>query len=134
MKRFIILGVYLIYSITSYAGFNSLTHHSRANCLSINETVSWDAKLHHDLSVSTYHQQWLNGKVYTQHGDSDGKYDTWRVAAVHIGEAYSPYHWTVEGVHSVYKQYDLIYTTETQAEDCNIYDGWWDNDHPDRRS
>lgn len=126
-------------SIPIYAGINGLTHHSRANCLSINESISWDA--HHKwwVTVTSTHLPPNSTKPvhWSYFPENDGyppvnPARTWRGAAMHIGEACCG--WLVSGYHEIYKKGYSWKLVQTDANDCSVYDGWWDKDHPDRAS
>lgn len=141
------------------AGFNALTHHSRAMCINFNESISWDAKKAHRMRVRSHHflvtdynyfnpfpedprLNWYDdGYIYAT---KDNQFvNTWRAAAwdysdwinnpelvqwkYNVWIVYSRgEHWLDEG-----NKVKLIYT---EANDCNIYDGWWHKDHPERDS
>lgn len=137
----IIIAITLsIVSINTYAGFNGLTIHSRANCLTINESISWDATKSHVLSVNTTHSKisYTRG-ILNYHSIPESKngtwVTTWRNAVIHIPERpESGTYWLVHGDHK-----EKINGVEknlgcTEASNCNIYDGWWDKDHPERKS
>lgn len=126
MKRKI-LTIFLLTVLTSSgistAGVMTLTHHSRANCASFNESVSWHLR----------HSYWL--WVVSRHRYPN-KYDhqlvvdwaiTWRAAAYHTNEGYGG--WTVEGHHWMRdSEASLPYQVAQEfVADCSIYDGWWDH-------
>lgn len=105
----------------SYAGINGTTVHSRANCGN-NESITW--YLGHPFRwrvVSIHEQNKRRGHMIDTGWDT-----TWRQAAVHWGEGVSG-GWTVTGYHYYigYAQGKIPFEI-THAEDCNIYDGWWD--------
>lgn len=123
----------LLIAVSSYAhaGFAGLTHHSRANCgfkgLIFNESVSWQLGIAHDLNAVSYHYISIydNRQVDWQRTNPE---HTWRSAA------YDTYHKInevryVKGVHWMRTNGSprgwLIAQT-TFAQNCNIYDGWWD--------
>lgn len=119
----------------SYAGFNGLTHHSRANCLTLNESVSWDARGRYRLQVNSIHTD-KNKKWHEVHDPvKRPNYDLkWRFAAYHIGEAFSG--WTVEGYHYSFNPRNNAWNLDAKetVTDCSIYNGWWKKDHPERES
>lgn len=148
MKKSLLLLLFF-YSVNfSYAAMKGLTHHSRANCLGINETISWDGTSRHKLAIVSKHfksEQITGGDLIhintdpaSRIYDYDSFINTWRAAIVHVGEARGKTKWRVEGVHYVYyinmfNQYNYdIYSTTTI--DCDLYNGWWNKDHPERAS
>jgi hypothetical protein len=134
MKKRYLFAI-LLTSTAAHAGFNGLTAHSRANCLTINESISWDATRKWDLYVTAFHYRWNGSTWINQHKDiSSGTYDhTWRAASVHVGEARSG-QWRVTAEHWIIEKDKKKLLQKTEAINCNIYDGWWDSDHPERRS
>ncbi len=103
------------------AAFNGLTIHSRANCLSLNETISWDWTHYWMLNTMAVHYN--NGVL--QHQYATGWQYTWRSAAVCWGEGRGG--WTVVGAHYIaYKAGDMIPLGGSNATGCNPYNGWWD--------
>jgi len=121
MKRIGIFLLILVISGTAQAGFNGLTHHSRANCAN-NETISWDWIADHLLMTASVHTR-INGTE--EHVISDGWRNTWRSAAVHWGEGRGG--WSVYGQHWMRDKKGKEYLTQQETViDCSIYDGWWD--------
>jgi hypothetical protein len=109
--------------VKTHAAFNRTTCHSRANCGGINESITWNALQSFDWKVISYHSY----KKELQHVINTGFTHTWRQAVVHWTEAYANPNWFVEGLH-FYIGYNgrEVYDMNTQAQDCSIYDGWWD--------
>lgn len=128
MKKFIAM-LFLIFACgTASAGFNGLTHHSRANCVN-NETISWDFTKAWSLSVSSrhYHQPYKPGD-FADHWGNPPAAKTKRLAAVCWGEGHGD--WIVDGWHYILKNdgtYELAQYDE-KVKDCSIYNGWWDFD------
>ncbi len=117
-----VLIVYFLFLETAFAGFNGVTHHSRANCAN-NESISWDWTVSHWFWVNSDHLNARTGTII--HGISTGWQSTWRCAAVHWGEGTGG--WKVHGLHwMVSKNGDPILMAEEFVTDCSIYDGWWD--------
>lgn len=127
MNRLSIFLLAFAMSAQSYAGFNGLTVHSRANCAN-NESITWDYLKIHKLHTASEHyfpDNGVSGKGHRVHTIDTGWEDTWRSAAVHWGEGTGKWwvygnHYIKEGRHAA----RLIKTTF--AQDCAIYDGWWD--------
>lgn len=134
MKYKIILSTLLLINIPTYAGLNGLTHHSRANCLTLNESVSWELGHRWKIKVDSIH--FPPGKksshTYTIPEDKYLWINSWRIAPFHIGEAISD--WIVVGYHEIWAKGYTWKLEETSAIDCSIYDGWWNKDHPERSS
>lgn len=129
MKKIIMLIVVLFLSETVYAGFKALTWHSRANCLTINESITWEFNKKHTLRTISEH---YNPTDNDRH-QFDTYWDiTWRSAAIHFGEGYGG--WIVNGHHQVYEDNKIKDLYTLNVSDCKIYDGWWDSDHPERKS
>lgn len=122
------LAILLLLTCTSsaFAGFNGLTHHSRANCAN-NETVSWDKQESHWLSVTSDH---FDHRVHPTavHTVKAPMEFTWRSAAVHWGEgAMTGKIWEVRGLHYTKdKNGQSKFLVEEWTNDCSYYDGWWD--------
>lgn len=120
MKLNSLLLIMLIYSNAALAGFNGVTHHSRANCAN-NESISWDWNKNWYFWVKSEHTH-QNG---TFHRQATGWVNTWRAAVVDWGEGRGG--WKVEGWHwmldqkgyAILKAHEIVYN-------CSIYDGWWD--------
>jgi len=126
MKIKILTGLLVLLAVLghSFAGVKLLTHHSRANCLGFNETVSWHAGHHYWFWVNSRHR-FKNGKL--DHQTILGWINTWRAANYHWPEGSSG-GWTVEGHHWMRNsQASMPYqVTQEFVADCSIYDGWWD--------
>lgn len=109
----------------SYAAFNALTVHSRANCGGFNESISWNARAADYYRTQSYHFR----KKTDRHAycilDTYAEY-TRRSAAYHYAEAWAGNGWFVSGVHYYYPNKHEAFLAATTAEDCSIYDGWWD--------
>lgn len=115
---------------TLCAGVNGTTAHSRANCGN-NESITWWLFHSFPWKVVSFHYPEANDRS-RYHVIDTGYTNTWRQAAVHWGEAGTSRwpigRWYVYAYHYVW---DPIYNrevfdTNTEAVDCNIYDGWWD--------
>lgn len=117
----IVILILLILAQNSYAGFNGLTSHSRANCAN-NESITWDWTTYRDTGTVSQHYQ--NGAWI--HGITTGWEYTWRSAAVHWGEAKPGSGWMVIGYHWLRENYKERMINQTQVTDCSSYDGWWD--------
>ncbi len=118
------IGGFLIMIVMAnsvFAGFNNLTIHSRANCGN-NESISWDARKSYVLLTVSDHI--LNGSL--KHSLSSGWENTWRSANVHWGEAKPGSGWYVQAGHYIQINGRVSLLGYTTADDCNIYDGWWD--------
>lgn len=134
MKKLVLLLLVSI-NTSTYAGFNGLTAHSRANCVTINESISWDAT----RESSTY-RLWTKGSHFYKGAkkhelNTGANYEqTWRSAVLHLGEGMGD--WRVVGEHWIYWPYDgqQRLFKKTDVSNCAVYDGWWDRDHPERRS
>lgn len=127
-KQFaLIWGVYLLtfffISYNVHAGFHSTTAHSRANCGSINESITWNKDHWYTWRVISTHQD----KHGNSHHMDTGKQYTWRCAAVHWVESVPGNRdWWVQGLHFWFNdQGKQIYDTTTVAIDCGLADGWW---------
>lgn len=112
---------------STHAGFYSATAHSRANCAN-NESITWyylNPWLWHVISFH-YDDYRRGGSPY--HKIDTGLSHTWRQAAVCWGEGNPRKYNYVVGFHyyvpagTNYERLDV----NTYAENCNIYDGWWD--------
>jgi|SRR6476646_7293243 len=119
----LLLGIIIAsLSAQTFSGVRGLTIHSRANCAN-NESISWELGRSRWLLTVSDHLH--NGKK--QHSLISGWENTWRSANVHWGEAAPKSGWFVQAGH--YQKinghdYLIGYTI---ANDCNIYDGWWDH-------
>jgi hypothetical protein len=122
------IGVFLLgvtISGSVLAGFNGLTHHSRANCGN-NESISWDGTRDHMLNVTSGHDP-QTGFDQDRHQVEDKMRSTWRSAAVHWGEGAGTKNWIVYGTHWMKDRKGKLFIADTtRAVDCSIYDGWWD--------
>ena len=122
--------IYTIAITTSFpihAGVAAATDHSRANCLGNNESITW--WLGHDYIWRSISEHMKAGE-YTHYVDT-GYNKTWRAAAVHWNESWTDYSYVVSGYHFTQIEYgpyagQQFMHTETFADDCAIYDGWWD--------
>jgi hypothetical protein len=125
-KRFMsILCLLVLFPISgAYAGFAGFTMHSRANCAGFNESISWH--FGHSYNLITYSKHTSPKASYGCYFNSGGWNKTWRSAACHFAEGYGGWH--VIGYH--YTRDDNGWNEQllkiTEADDCNIYDGWWD--------
>lgn len=130
MRKIVIL--LLLFPLYVHAAFNKPTAHSRANCAGFNESVTWHAFHSYWWRVESHH--YINKYQYQPaHILNTGTAFTWRAAAFHATEAYSSRgdRWFVQGFHFYHPPDGLPTDIEridviTTAEDCNIYDGWWD--------
>ena len=122
MKKLIILALLILFSGAANAGFNGLTHHSRANCVN-NESISWDWTKNWYFWVVSQHIDARTGDMIHELGT--GWQLTWRSAAVHWGEGRGG--WWVHGYHYMrLANGQLVLMAEETVADCSIYDGWWD--------
>lgn len=120
MKKLLLICSILL-SFESNAGMKSLTWHSRANCVGFNESVTWELRKSWDLETSSSH----SGQNHPDwHWVTDDKRNTWRSIGYHFPEG-NQNGWHVLGSHIVFNGPKRTYYT-TEADDCNIYDGWWD--------
>lgn len=125
MKKISVFVLLIIFSESISAGFNGLTHHSRANCAN-NESISWDATRNHMLEVISMHNP-QSGFDKDIHKVENKMHSTWRSGAVHWGEGVNTKNWIVHGYHYMQDgQGKLFIADNTTAVDCSIYDGWWD--------
>ncbi|MBA2651477.1 MAG: hypothetical protein H0U73_04315 [Tatlockia sp.] len=111
----------------SYAGFNALTHHSRANCAGFNESVTW--WWNHPVSsrVESYHYNFgrINPNDNTHHYILTSKTSSTRHAAYHATESYYG-DYSVTGYHYMYVNGQERCVQITGTTNCSQYDGWWD--------
>ncbi len=122
MKNLILTLATLSICSISHAGFNGVTHSSRANCGN-NESISWDWKEDHMFRVMSYHS--ANYRTEIPHIVDTGWANTWRSAAVHWGEGNGG--WKVLGQHYMQNELGENYLAASEeVEDCSMYDGWWD--------
>ena len=123
------LCVLLSIAVTSsYAGFNGITDHSRANCIN-NETITWDYTKAHRISVVSFHMaDYMNRSgQYEKHRLQAWYETTRRSAAVHWGEGKTPAgYYLVQGWHWEYIGGNEVLRATTSVDNCSIYDGWWD--------
>lgn len=126
--RTIGIFLFIFYTSFSHAGLKSLTHHSRANCVGFNETISWWAG--HAFVGRVISKHYPLGKPFPDskehHTIDTGTSRTWRHAAYHAKEARSGDAWRVRGIHYLYQYGDEIVVQVDNVADCSIYDGWWD--------
>lgn len=121
MKR-IIIFLLLAFSGFTYAGFNGVTHHSRANCAN-NESISWDWTANWYFWVNSQHINARTGEIV--HTLVSYWQLTWRNAQVHWGEGKGG--WRVHGTHYMMDaRHNPILMNDEEVSDCSIYDGWWD--------
>ena len=128
MKK-IVTGVALscvinLISTISHAGLFGNTAHSRANCLTFNESVTWNAQESHWWRVKSLH----TSAKGAQHLIDTFMAYTWRAAAYHVGESNKDLHdpWTAQGYHFYLADNGKeIYDAYTISTDCSAYDGWW---------
>jgi hypothetical protein len=124
MRKVIIYLITVGIFSSANAGFNGLTHHSRANCAN-NESISWDWTQDRWLFVRSDHIQEKTGHVV--HTVDMPWVLTWRNAQVHWGEGTGG--WIVHGTHYMKDSKGNGYlAAEETVSDCSIYDGWWDKD------
>lgn len=120
-KRLWIIAVLLL-SSHSYAGFNGVTHHSRANCAN-NESISWDWGHNWWFWVNSQHIDIRSGTIV--HTLASNWQFTWRNAAVHWGEGRGG--WRVHGLHWMKdSRGEPVLVAEEDVNNCSVYDGWWD--------
>lgn len=113
----------LLFSSSTHAGFAAFTMHSRANCGGFNESISWH--FGHSYNLLTYSRHTNPKANWGCYFNSGGWDDTWRSAACHFAEGYGGWH--VTGYHYTRdNNYNERLMEITEADDCNIYDGWWD--------
>jgi hypothetical protein len=111
-------------SQNSHAGLYGPTAHSRANCYN-NESITWDKSNSYWWRVISIHYPHKSNHSYHHTEDTQMVY-TWRAAAVHWGES-PPYgDYRVAGFHYYYPFGVETLDVNTSADNCNIYDGWWD--------
>jgi hypothetical protein len=125
------LSILLILSCgISYAGVKGLTWHSRANCMKINESITWQLGVPHWLNTTANHYK---GSQRPKCHEATGWTNTWRSAVVHWTEGNGG--WEVIGDHWLIDPADgqEKYLGKTVVKDCSIYDGWWDQDDPRKK-
>jgi hypothetical protein len=102
----------------------------RANCGGNNESITWRYMVAYTWKVISFHYpESLNRNEY--HVVNTGYATTWRQAAVHWGESFKQWpigRYYVYGYHFYWDwNYNReVYDAATDANDCKIYDGWWD--------
>lgn len=108
----------------SHAGLFGTTSHSRANCVTFNESVTWNAKESHWWRVKSLH----TSEKGANHIVDTFMANTWRAAAYHSGESNRDLHdpWMAQGYHFYLANNGKeIYDSYTSSTDCSAYDGWW---------
>jgi hypothetical protein len=110
-------------SLSANAAFNGLTIHSRANCMSINESIAWDGSRQHKLWTRSTHMH-VDDNYWHQH--YTGWVTTKRNAIVHWTEASPGIRWTVFGEHWEEVKGQTYLLGSQLVEDCSIYNGWWE--------
>lgn len=124
MKKVGTLLLTLSLSASAFAGFNGVTHHSRANCVN-NESISWDWTHDWWFWVNSVHRDRYTGGIY--HQLPSGWIVTWRNAMVHWGESRPGGRFEVEGLHYMMGPHNQpVLVAHEIVTDCSIYDGWWD--------
>ena len=122
MKKIGVFLFVLSFSQIAHAGFNGITHHSRANCVN-NESISWDWTHYWWFWVRSEHINAVTGN--TIHTLSTAWKYTWRAAAVHWGEGRGG--WMVRGTHWMTdRRGNAVLVQQELVNNCSIYDGWWD--------
>lgn len=126
-KVLILISILISLSPSIYPGVKRVTVHSRANCAGNNESITW--WLGHTRIWRAVSEH-LRGGHYIHLVDT-GYNDTWRAAAVHWNESWTSYLYVVNGLHYIQMRDgphagQRFLTSKTFADDCNIYDGWWD--------
>lgn len=127
-----IIPAILVTTSHAYAGIDGLTWHSRANCIGINESITWHLGHSYALSTDSFHYSGKELKDQKpKHKLQTGWQTTWRSADVHWTEGHGG--WRVAGDHYIMDEKTKKPTMlgDTYAVDCNLYDGWWDTDKPE---
>lgn len=123
MKKILVFCLLLLAVRQANAAINGISHHSRANCVGFNESVSWDWTHNWLFWVNSEHLDERSGALI--HTIVSGWQTTWRNAAYHFPEGRSG--WTVHGFHwMMYSNGQPFLAAEEYVDDCSIYDGWWD--------
>lgn len=124
-KCYLVLSLLILCSANSFAGFRTLTWHSRANCGN-NESITWWAQKSLNLLTYSKHIKYSEkGKKLSEHWSNTGWEYTWRSARVCWGEGTK--NWEVKGQHYMKDESDVvIWLGDTKVTDCDIYNGWWD--------
>lgn len=127
MKKMLFAVMLITVPVTSIAGFYGPTSHSRANCAGFNESISWWAG-HPDYRRAVSFHFRTARHSHPAHSLDTGMYRTFRAAAYHATEAYSSqgHEWKVVGGHYYLEGREQKLGAVTEAINCNIYDGWWD--------
>lgn len=125
--KIIILGLCAeLVSFNSWAGFSATTCHSRANCATFNESITWNYLEAHWWQVISTHTP----RHGAPHVMDTGMHYTRRAAAVHVGEATDVKNnpWKVQGMHfyQACSTCKKVYDYYTESVDCSGYNGWWD--------
>lgn len=123
MKKIIVSIILGAVTTTTHAGLKATTVHSRANCIN-NESITWWLNHSYIWKVVSIHDNGYGFHVV----DTGFKY-TWRQAAVHWGEGpLCRSDWEVSGYHYIdtYANGKIPFD-QTFADDCGIYNGWWDH-------
>ena len=124
MRKFLFF-ITCLYCLNTHAGIYATTAHSRANCVN-NESITWWLGHSFFWRVISFHNYDLNHPQKGYHVINTGMYETWRQAAVHWGESGPGGSYFVSGFHYfIYRNHEIL-DVNTQASNCNIYDGWWD--------
>jgi len=116
----------LLISIPSFTAIDALSHHSRANCVGFNETVTW--WLGHSVISrveSMHYPECLRGSKKYMHVLKTEKTRSWRHAAYHATESYGG-SYCVVGNHYMYVRGVEHLVQSESVTDCSIYNGWWD--------
>lgn len=124
IKKYCILIFFLFLNMESFAGFHSLTANSRANCVN-NESITWHANHYYWMRVISFH----NYNHIQQHVIDTFQVFTCRAAAVCWAEAPKGQGdpWDVYAYHLMYDNWGKEYIYKiTSTNDCDIYNGWWD--------
>ena len=109
---------FLLLCSNGYAAFNGLSHHSRANCVGFNETISWDMTQLHTMAVISVHFLPDN----TEHKLVYKLTDTLRAHAYDVGDLQKA---LIAGFHYMLLGNNILLVQEDYVTDCSIYDGWW---------
>lgn len=107
-----------------FAGMAELTTHSRANCAN-NESITWEFGKSRMLKTVSIHEHYGPRGVDVRHTHTRLWERTWRSAAVCWGEGAGG-GWKVWGTHWIMEKKKQWILARTYAQDCSIYNGWWD--------
>lgn len=130
MKK-IIIGILSCYCAFNFAGIKHITYHSRANCIN-NESITWHLGHSYNANTESLHRLYGKSGLMKSHTRVTGWEDTWRSASVCWNEGNDRsiklgQYWRVWGTHYLKNDKGSIFVAaKTQADDCSIYDGWWD--------